>query len=99
MEKLHDVKPGKSKEDCPMSSPERQRRSSSSGRRQPPALRLMSPFDSDQELNDLEVASVLEGEFHFQFSYILFSVEIIISVKFSIILSHVFLFVKGTSNI
>lgn len=27
--------------------------------KRPPSLRLVSPFDSDQELNDLEVASVL----------------------------------------
>ncbi|XP_062616627.1 ankyrin repeat family A protein 2-like isoform X2 [Saccostrea cucullata] len=64
MERVQETKPGKSKDDCPLASPERQRRGASSGKRQPvpPALRLMSPFDSDQELNDLEVASVLEGK-------------------------------------
>ncbi|XP_061191846.1 ankyrin repeat family A protein 2-like [Saccostrea echinata] len=64
MERVQETKPVKSKDDCQMASPERQRRGASSGKRQPvpPALRLMSPFDSDQELNDLEVASVLEGK-------------------------------------
>ncbi|XP_076102365.1 uncharacterized protein LOC143071732 [Mytilus galloprovincialis] len=31
--------------------------------KRPPSLRLVSPFDSDQELNDLEVASVLADEY------------------------------------
>lgn len=59
--KMQDTKSGKCKED---ENIERQRRGSNSGKRQgvPAALRLMSPCDSDQELNDLEVASVLEGK-------------------------------------
>lgn len=57
---MQDTKSAKCKED---ENIERQRRGSNSGKRQgvPAALRLMSPCDSDQELNDLEVASVLEG--------------------------------------
>lgn len=58
---MQDTKSAKCKED---ENIERQRRGSNSGKRQgvPAALRLMSPCDSDQELNDLEVASVLEGK-------------------------------------
>ena len=60
---MQDIRSGKPKDDAHLTSPERQKRSSAAGKRQtiPPALRLMSPWDSDQEQNDLEVASVLEG--------------------------------------
>ena len=60
---MQDIRSGKPKDDAHLTSPERQKRSSAVGKRQtiPPALRLMSPWDSDQEQNDLEVASVLEG--------------------------------------
>ena len=60
---MQDIRSGKTKDDAHLTSPERQKRNSTVGKRQtiPPALRLMSPWDSDQEQNDLEVASVLEG--------------------------------------
>ena len=59
MDSTHDDKPQQQRKDQKKSPDRIKRPPILSPLKRPPSLRLVSPFDSDQELNDLEVASVL----------------------------------------